>query len=102
MLVANAFISPTKKPRPSARFVLWFCAVRTTIRVAWLIAATLLLARIAESVINELRYAIGWYGLNLPGRPYAFTPCLNAAALLATSFAVVVTCAGVIERRVSR
>lgn len=79
--------------------MLWFCAVRTTIRIAWLIASSLLLARALEFVIDAVRDALGWYGLRLPGRPYPFTAWLNAAALLATSFAIVVTCAWLIERR---
>jgi len=76
-----------------------FCAVRTTIRIAWLIAATLLIARALAFVIIAVRELLGWYGLSLPGRPYPFTPWLNAAALLATSFAIVATCAWLIEER---
>jgi len=55
-------------------FVLWFCAVRTAVRIAWLIAASLLLARVVELGINAMRQVLGWYSLNLPGRPYPFTP----------------------------
>jgi len=70
-----------------------------TVRIAWLIAATLLLARVAEWVIDALRELLGWYHLSLPGRPYPFTSYLNAATLLATSFALVCTAAQFIEGR---
>lgn len=76
-----------------------FCAVRTTVRIAWLVAASLLLARAVESIIDAVRHVLGWYIFSLPGRPYPFTPWLNAAALLATSFAIVATCAWLIEER---
>jgi len=79
--------------------VVWFCAVRTTIRIAWLIAGTLLVARLAKAVIG----LILWYGFGttlwLPGRAFSFVPYLNGAALLSASFAIVSTCSWWIERR---
>jgi len=76
-----------------------FCAVRTTIRIAWLITGTLLVARVIKSLLDWILWHETSDTLRLPGRYFSFVPCLNAAALLAVSFALVVTCAWWIERR---
>jgi hypothetical protein len=71
------------------------------LRIAWLIAGTLLVARITKALLGYIL----WYGFDttlwLPGRSFAFVPYLNGAALLAVSFALVSTCAWLIERRFS-
>ena len=92
--------APNETP-PSGGVCVMFCAVRTTIRIAWLIAGTLLVARLAKAVIGYIL----WYGFDttfwLPGRVFVFVPYLNAAALLAASFAIVVSCSVLIERRLA-
>jgi len=69
------------------------------LRIAWLIAGTLLVARIAKALIGVML----WYGFGatlwLPGRSFSFIPYLNAATLLAVSFAFVSTCEWLIRRR---
>jgi membrane protein implicated in regulation of membrane protease activity len=76
--------------------------MKTTIRIAWLVAGTLLVARLAKAIIGYIL----WYGFGttlwLPGRAFSFVPYLNGAALLAVSFAIVATCDWWIERRFRR
>jgi membrane protein implicated in regulation of membrane protease activity len=76
--------------------------MKNTTRIAWLIAGTLLVARLAKAVIGYIL----WYGFDettfwLPGRVFSFVPCLNGAALLAVSFAIVATCSTLLERRLA-
>ncbi len=71
--------------------------MKPSIHVSWLIAATLLVARAAGALVDALLWHLGGVNLRLPR--YPFIPYLNAAALLATSFAIGVTGAWVIERR---
>ena len=63
--------------------------MRSMVRISWLIAGTLLVARIAVSVVDALLWHLTGWSFRLPRSPFAFIPLLNAAALLATSFAIV-------------
>jgi len=67
------------------------------VRISWLIAGTLLLARAAGAVVDAVLWHLGGVNFRLPR--YPFIPYLHAAALLSVSFAVVSTCGWLIERR---
>lgn len=73
------------------------------LRISWLIAGTLLVARLAKILVDViLWYVIRTSTLSVPQAPFSFVRYLNAAALLAVSFAIVSTCAWLIERRFGR
>ena len=75
-----------------------FATVRL-LRISWLIAATLIVTRLARSLVNWILWHLIGDTLWLPGRSFSFVPCLNGAALLAVSFATVATCDWLIQRR---
>lgn len=78
--------------------------MKTTIRIAWLIAGTFLVARLGESLIDSFLWHLTGHNFRVP-RAYgfpSFESCLNAAALLSVSFAIVSTCSWLIERRFVR
>jgi hypothetical protein len=77
-------------------------ALKSIVRISWLIAGTLLVCRIAESVVDGLLRHLMGTSLRLPRAPFSFIQYLNAAALLAVSFAIVATCGQSIERRLGR
>jgi hypothetical protein len=73
------------------------------VRTAWLIAATLLVARLGKSLLDViLWYVIRTGTLSLPRAPFYFVQYLNAAALVSVSFAIVATCDWLIERRFTK
>jgi hypothetical protein len=68
------------------------------LRIAWLIAGTLLVARLSKSRLDWLLWHIVGDTLRVPSwKPFPFVPYLNAATLLAVSFAIVATWAWLIE-----
>jgi len=76
--------------------------MKSLVRVSWLIAGTLLIARLAKSLLDWILWHLVGDTLRVPGRSFSFTPYLNGAALLAVSFAIVASCDWLIERRFSR
>jgi len=76
--------------------------MKSLVRISWLIAVTLLVSRATLSLVDAALWHLMEVNFRLPRAPFAFVPYLNAAALLSVSFAIVATCAWLIEHRFTK